>query len=81
MTKHHAEHHHDHRTFELVSCPECGNVATIEWESRIAGALYVKLHCINRHWFLMPADTIACFGSDRPHRGSLHNDDTATGPG
>lgn len=65
MTKHHAEHHH-HNAFELVFCPECGNVATIEWQSWIAGILHVKLHCVNRHWFLMPADTITCFGSDRP---------------
>lgn len=80
MTKHHAEQHHDHNGIELISCPECGNVATIEWESRIAGVLHVKLHCINRHWFLMPADTITRFGSDRPYRRPRHTDDTATDP-
>jgi hypothetical protein len=80
MTKHHAGRHDDHNDFELVACPECGNVGTIEWEFWIDGVLHVKLHCINRHWFFMPADTITCFGSDRRYRRLRHIDDTSTGP-
>ncbi|WP_033287682.1 hypothetical protein [Amycolatopsis jejuensis] len=57
-----------HWAVHLVTCPECGNVATIEWESRIGGVLHAKVHCIDRHWFFMPADPITCFGSDRSYR-------------
>jgi hypothetical protein len=73
-------HHHDYTRVELVSCPECANVATIQWESRIAGVLHIKLHCINRHWFLMPADTITCFGTNRLYRHCHYIDDTSPGP-
>ena len=35
----------------LVTCPECGNVASIEWQSWISDVLHLKLRCVNRHWF------------------------------
>lgn len=44
---------------ELTVCPECGQVAEVEWRERVpAGAedvALVKLRCVLRHWFLMPA--------------------------
>jgi hypothetical protein len=58
--------------FEWVACPECGGVATIEWESEMARVLHVKLRCINRHWFLMPAERITRFGSDAPYRDARY---------
>ncbi|OXM43844.1 hypothetical protein [Amycolatopsis alba] len=67
MTAH--DGHGKHSEIALVACPECGNVATIEWESRLAGLLHVKVRCIERHWFLMPTDSITCFGTDRPYCG------------
>lgn len=59
---------HERTAIELVSCPECGNVATIEWASRLSGVPHVKVRCLERHWFLMPAERITCYGSERPYR-------------
>ena len=41
-----------------VSCPACGQPATIEWRDTVAGTsgpvVHVKLRCpVGRHWFLM----------------------------
>jgi hypothetical protein len=44
---------------DVVRCPECDGVATIEWRSTAAGTNgpveHVKVRCITGHWFLMPA--------------------------
>ena len=44
----------------LVACPDCGATAEIEWQSTQPGTTgpvaLAKLRCLNRHWFLMPAD-------------------------
>jgi hypothetical protein len=46
----------------LVSCPECGQIAAVEWRRRLAGTSgrfdHVKLSCVARHWFLMPAESL-----------------------
>lgn len=80
MTEDYGEDHDERAAIELVACPECGNVATIEWESGIAGVLYVKVHCIDRHWFLMLAERITCYGSDSPYRGARHVNGIGSGP-
>jgi hypothetical protein len=51
----------------LVTCPECSNVASIEWETWIGGVLHLKLRCVNRHWFFMPAERITSYGSAAPY--------------
>lgn len=47
-------------TLELVSCPECQAAAKVEWretvESTGTPVELVKIMCLNRHWFLMPAE-------------------------
>jgi hypothetical protein len=41
-----------------VRCPECGSTARVEWrtsqQSTDGSFDLVKIHCPNRHWFLMP---------------------------
>jgi uncharacterized protein YcaQ len=34
-------------------------VAPIEWQTTLGAALYLKVRCIDRHWFLLPADMAA----------------------
>jgi hypothetical protein len=44
---------------ELTVCPRCGGTAEVEWrrplDSTDGSVEHVKLLCIGRHWFLMPA--------------------------
>jgi hypothetical protein len=47
----------------LVACPECGNVASIEWSSWVGESLHLKFRCIERHWFLMLAERVTYYGS------------------
>jgi hypothetical protein len=49
---------------ELVSCPECENVASIEWQTCISGVTHLKVRCIERHWFLLPANHVTYFATD-----------------
>ncbi len=55
----------DELTVELVSCPECRSVASVEWSTRIDGILHLKVRCIHRHWFFLPAARVFPFGSRR----------------
>jgi hypothetical protein len=43
----------------FVHCPECGAVASIEWEATFARVQHLKVRCIHRHWFLLPADLVS----------------------
>lgn len=52
------------RTLELVSCPQCGQVASIEWSSTVHANVYLKIRCVARHWFLMPAECVTAYASD-----------------
>ncbi len=46
----------------LVACPECSMAATLQWANRVESTDgpvdHVRVTCVNRHWFLMPADTL-----------------------
>jgi hypothetical protein len=46
----------------LVACPGCGATAEIEWQSLQTGTsgpvTLAKLRCLNRHWFLVPAEDL-----------------------
>jgi hypothetical protein len=47
---------------DIVSCPECDAVATVERYGTAVGSDgpvdHVKISCPNRHWFLLPADLL-----------------------
>ncbi len=47
----------------LVGCPECGAAAEVEWADEVASTSgpveLVKIRCLERHWFLMPADGLS----------------------
>jgi hypothetical protein len=47
----------------LVTCPQCGGVASIEWHTTIDQMLHLKVRCIQRHWFLLPADMVSSYPS------------------
>jgi hypothetical protein len=51
---------------ELVHCPECGQVASIEWRRKVGGVALLKVRCIARHWFLMPGDGVTRFADPEP---------------
>jgi hypothetical protein len=50
---------------DLVICPRCGRPAEIEWRERewdarlqpdpVGDMSLVKIRCLYRHWFLLPA--------------------------
>ncbi len=47
---------------ELTSCPECGAPAEVTWrfcEEGTDGPIeHVKLHCLDRHWFMGTAASL-----------------------
>jgi hypothetical protein len=45
-------------TFVLVDCPDCGLPATVESRGTAGGVELHYLFCVNRHWFLAPADRL-----------------------
>jgi hypothetical protein len=47
---------------DMVVCPQCGNVAAVEWRD-VAGSTagpveHVKIHCLAGHRFLMLAERL-----------------------
>ena len=48
---------------DTTTCPECGAPAEITrrsvLESTDGPTEHVKLHCVRRHWFLMPTGMLA----------------------
>jgi hypothetical protein len=44
---------------ELVVCPECGDPAAVTWRAEAPGpAEHAKVHCVRRHWFLLPTEQL-----------------------
>jgi hypothetical protein len=47
---------------DLVACPECAMTAAVQGSDRLEGTdgpvAHVRVTCVNRHWFLMPVDTL-----------------------
>lgn len=45
---------------DIVTCPECSMTATLQRADRLESTDgpvdHVRITCVNRHWFLMPAD-------------------------
>jgi sarcosine oxidase delta subunit len=54
---------------DLVTCPECGQPADVEWRSDVASTdgpvELAKIRCTQWHHFLMPAEQIAPLGAAR----------------
>jgi hypothetical protein len=48
--------------FDIVACPECSMPAALQRGNRVEstdGLIdHIRITCANRHWFLMPADTL-----------------------
>lgn len=48
---------------DLVSCPECQEVAEVEWRdvatSTDGPVELVKVRCLQGHWFLMPGERLS----------------------
>jgi hypothetical protein len=48
---------------DTTRCPECGARATVEWravlESTDGPIEHAKVHCEERHWFLLPVAMLA----------------------
>ncbi len=46
----------------IVACPECSMTASLQRGNRVESTDgpvdHVRITCVNRHWFLMPADTL-----------------------
>jgi hypothetical protein len=46
--------------FDIVACPGCSTTAAMQWGDRLESTDgpvdHVRITCVNRHWFLMPAD-------------------------
>jgi hypothetical protein len=55
---------------ELTWCPECGGPAEMEWRSPVDSTDgpvdHVKVSCVRRHWFLMPAARLPEPAASRP---------------
>jgi hypothetical protein len=51
------------RIVDLITCPECGNAAEIQWrdvfESTDGPVEHAKVLCVERHHFLMPVASLA----------------------
>lgn len=47
---------------DIVACPECSMTASLQRGNRVESTDgpvdHVRITCVNRHWFLMPADTL-----------------------
>jgi hypothetical protein len=47
---------------EFTSCPDCSMIATVQWagslESTEGPITHVRVTCVHRHWFLIPANTL-----------------------
>ena len=60
---------------ETTTCPECGVPAEIEWRAELAGTQspveHVKLRCVGRHCFLLPAASLGVsLGAEATSGGS-----------
>jgi hypothetical protein len=48
---------------DLTTCPECGNLAEIQWrdvlESTDGPIEHAKVVCVARHWFVLPVSSLA----------------------
>ena len=47
---------------ETTTCPECGQVAEVEWRAVLGSTdgpvEHARIRCVQRHWFLLPVSMI-----------------------
>jgi hypothetical protein len=52
---------------DWVVCPECAHPAEVTWRGTTSGtdsgAEYAKVHCLRRHWFLLPSERLLAWPS------------------
>ncbi len=62
---------------ELTVCPECGEVAEVQWravlESTDGPIEHARTMCVQRHWFFLPVERLTSVAAvqgqeDRPAR-------------
>ena len=57
---------------QLVACPQCGNPADATTHATVASThgpvKIVRVSCLDRHWYLMPADQLIDLTATRPTR-------------
>ena len=55
---------------DLVSCPQCGLAAEVTRREALPSTHgpveHVYVRCVQRHWFLLPADAVADVPADPP---------------
>jgi hypothetical protein len=48
--------------WDTTACPECGELAEVEWravlESTDGPVEHAKVRCVRRHWFLLPVASL-----------------------
>jgi hypothetical protein len=48
--------------WETTYCPECGELAEVEWravlDSTDGPVEHAKIRCVRRHWFLLPLSSL-----------------------
>jgi hypothetical protein len=54
--------HHRGAVVDTLLCPQCGGPAAAEWSAQLdcsgSTITHVKVRCLDRHWFLLPADRL-----------------------
>src|SRR5580698_8194484 len=73
-----ARHADDESMLTLVSCPQCGECASIEWQAVDAGMHYLKTHCVQGHWFLLPSNLVNRYATTEPVGTTTHRRIPAT---
>jgi molybdenum cofactor sulfurtransferase len=63
---------------DIIACPQCGAAAEVEWYATVASTAgpvtHVKLRCVNRHWYLLPAEDVAATASTEARFHAGHPD-------
>jgi len=53
---------------DLVTCPQCGQPADVEWRSSVASTdgpiVLAKIRCTSGHQFLMPSEGLSPLGAE-----------------
>jgi len=53
---------------DLVTCPQCGQPADVEWRSSVASTdgpiVLAKIRCTQWHQFLMPSEGLSPLGAE-----------------
>lgn len=57
---------------DMVTCPECDQLAEVQWRSVLESTdgpiEHARIQCVRRHWFLLPVAALAHATAARPVR-------------